>query len=182
MHLPSRGFVGLVASALTAGCGAAATEGGAGSASDPAGLVGNPAPDFQVATLTGGKSPVVLKDLRGRVVLVDFWGTFCKPCKESFPRLQALSGKYAASGLTIIGISEDDAEDKDKIPAFAANYGAKFAIAWDGDKTVAQQYKPDSMPSSFVIDRSGVVRFEHVGFRPGDEVVIEREIKELLSR
>jgi hypothetical protein len=47
---------------------------------------------------------------------------------------------------------------------------------------VAQQYKPDSMPSSFVIDRSGVVRFEHVGFRPGDEVVIEREIKELLSR
>jgi cytochrome c biogenesis protein CcmG, thiol:disulfide interchange protein DsbE len=173
-------LVGTVVGLLAAGCGAAVTEGG-GTAGDSAGLVGNPAPDFHVDTIGGGKPTVALKDLRGRVVLVDFWGTFCKPCKESFPRLQALHGKYAATGLTIIGISEDDAEDKDKIPSFAASYGAKFAIAWDGDRAVAQQYKPDSMPSSFVIDRKGVVRYEHVGFRAGDEVVIEKEIQELLA-
>jgi cytochrome c biogenesis protein CcmG/thiol:disulfide interchange protein DsbE len=182
MRVFQSSFVGLVACALGAGCGAAATEGGGGSAGDPAALLGNPAPDFQVVTVTGGKSTVALKELRGRVVLVDFWGTFCKPCKESFPKLQALSGKYAATGLTVIGISEDDADDKDKIPAFAANYGAKFAIAWDGDRALSQQYKPESMPSSFVIDRRGVVRFEHVGFRAGDELVIEREIKELLAQ
>jgi peroxiredoxin len=175
------GVVGIVVGALAAGCGAAATEGG-GAAGDSAGLVGNPAPEFHVDTITGGKPTVALKDLRGRVVLVDFWGTFCKPCKESFPKLQALHGKYSATGLTIIGISEDDAEDKDKIASFAAAYGAKFAIAWDGDKAVAQQYKPDSMPSSFVIDRKGVVRYEHVGFRSGDEIVIEKEIQELLAR
>jgi peroxiredoxin len=173
--------LGVFAGLSVSGCGAAVTE-GAGSAGASSALLGNPAPDFRVETVTGTKATIALKSLRGRVVLVDFWGTFCKPCKESFPKLQALSGKYAASGLTVVGISEDDADDKDKIPAFAANYGAKFAIAWDGDRTVAQQYKPDSMPSSFVIDRSGVVRFEHVGFRAGDELTIEREITELLSR
>jgi peroxiredoxin len=178
------GFAGVVVVVLVAGCGAAATEGGGGRApgGDPSGLVGNPAPDFQVSPVIGGNAPVALKGLRGRVVLVDFWGTFCKPCKESFPKLQALSGKYASSGLTIVGISEDDAEDKDKIPQFAATYGAKFALAWDGDRAVAQQYKPDSMPSSFVIDRKGVVRYVHVGFRTGDEVAIEHEIQELLAR
>ena len=171
-----------IASTVLAGCGAAATESGGPSGNDPSGLVGNPAPDFKVATISGGKPTVTLKDLRGRVVLVDFWGTFCKPCKESFPKLQALHGKYGATGLTVIGISEDDPEDKDKIPGFVANYGAKFAIAWDGDKALAQQYKPESMPSSFVIDRQGVVRFEHRGFRSGDELVIEKEIQQLLAR
>jgi cytochrome c biogenesis protein CcmG, thiol:disulfide interchange protein DsbE len=162
-------------------CGAA-DGGGADSADSAGGLVGNPAPDFSVKALVGGKGTVSLKSLRGKVVLVDFWGTFCEPCKKSFPKLQDLNTKYASSGLQIVGISEDEVDDKDKIPGFADTYGAKFTLGWDEDKSVAKSYKPQTMPSSFLIDRKGVVRYAHVGFHDGEEVEVEKEIKELLAR
>jgi peroxiredoxin len=150
-------------------------------AADKSGLVGNPAPDFEVQPVAGAKGTISLKSLRGQVVLVDFWGTFCEPCKKSFPKLEALSKKYAGS-LRIVGISEDEEDDKDKIPAFAQTYGAKFAVAWDADKSIARQYKPETMPSSFIIDKDGVIRYAHVGFHDGEEVQVDQEIRQLLSR
>src|SRR6202041_2460361 len=95
------------------------------------GLVGNPAPDFSVQAVAGGKSTVSLKSLRGKVVLVDFWGTFCEPCKQSFPKLQDLHTKYGSSGLRIVGISEDDADSKGEIPAFCKLSGSQVH-AWMG--------------------------------------------------
>ena len=166
------------------GMGCASTDAsgkGSESGSDNA-LVGNPAPDFSVKAVAGGSGNVSLKSLRGKVVIVDFWGTFCEPCKKSFPKLQDLNTKYAASGLKIVGISEDDADDKDKIPAFATTYNAKFTLGWDEDKAIAKSYKPPTMPSSFIIDKKGVVRFAHVGFHDGEEVEVEKEIKELLEQ
>jgi peroxiredoxin len=150
-------------------------------AADSSGLLGNPAPDFRVDALQGSRGAVSLRALRGNVVVLDFWGTYCGPCKVSFPKLQGLHAKYSASGLHVVGISEDEPDDRDKISTFAATYGAKFAIAWDRDKTIARIYKPETMPSTFVIDRKGVVRYAHVGFRDGDEVQIEREVQELLA-
>ncbi len=165
-----------------AGC-AAADDGGKGADSaGSGGLVGNPAPDFSVKAIVGGKGTVSLKSLRGKVVLVDFWGTFCEPCKKSFPKLQDLNTKFAASGLKIIGISEDESDDKDKIPGFAGTYGAKFTLGWDEDKSIAKNYKPETMPSSFIIDKKGVVRYAHVGYHDGEEVEVEKEIKELLGQ
>jgi cytochrome c biogenesis protein CcmG/thiol:disulfide interchange protein DsbE len=152
------------------------------SSSDPAGLVGNPAPDFSVAAVSGTRGKVSLKQLRGKVVLVDFWGTFCAPCKSSFPKLQALHARYAGAGLQIVGISEDDPVDKDKIPTFVNNYGAKFAIGWDEDQSISQRYRPETMPSSFLIDKKGIVRFTHVGYRDGDELEVEKEIQGLLAQ
>jgi cytochrome c biogenesis protein CcmG, thiol:disulfide interchange protein DsbE len=166
--------------ASAAACGGA-PEKGPTSPGETGGLVGNPAPNFKVKTVTGSKASVSLKDLHGQVVLLDFWGTFCEPCKKSFPKLEALQHKYAGSGLRVIGISEDEDEDKDKIPGFADTYGAKFALAWDADKSIARQYKPETMPSSFIIDKEGVVRFAHVGFHDGEEIEIDREIKGLLG-
>jgi cytochrome c biogenesis protein CcmG, thiol:disulfide interchange protein DsbE len=164
-------------------CGSAGADGkGSSSGGDTGGLVGNPAPDFSVKSVSGGSGTVSLKSLRGKVVLVDFWGTFCEPCKKSFPKLQDLNTKYSTSGLRIVGISEDEADDKDKIPGFASNYGAKFPLGWDEDKVIAKSYKPDTMPSSFIIDKKGVVRYAHVGFHDGEEVEIEKEIKELLGQ
>jgi cytochrome c biogenesis protein CcmG/thiol:disulfide interchange protein DsbE len=154
---------------------------GSESAADTAGLVGNPAPNFQVKTVTEPKEKIALKDLRGQVVLVDFWGTFCEPCKKSFPKLQELNQRYGASGLRVIGISEDEDEDKDKIPGFAQTYGAKFALAWDRDKAIAREYKPETMPSSFIIDKDGIVRFAHVGFHDGEESQFENEVRGLLG-
>jgi len=173
----------LLASLPLFACGASA-DGGKGSESggDNSGLVGNPAPDFSVKAVTGGSGTVSLKSLRGKVVLVDFWGTFCEPCKKSFPKLQDLNTKYSTSGLRIVGISEDESDDKDKIPGFASSYGAKFTLGWDEDKSIAKSYKPDTMPSSFIIDKKGVVRYAHVGFHDGEEVEIEKEIKELLGQ
>jgi peroxiredoxin len=153
-------------------------------AADPpptGGLVGNPAPDFHVDAIAGRKGKVSLADLRGNVVLIDFWGTFCGPCKKSFPKLEELEETYGGRGLRIVGISEDEDEDKDKIPAFAATYGAKFPLAWDAEKNVAKLYKPETMPSSFLVDKKGVVRFAHVGYHDGEEQAIAREIAGLLA-
>ena len=165
------------------GCGAVADGGKGGDSADSAGgLVGNPAPDFSVKALAGSKGTVSLKSLRGKVILVDFWGTFCDPCKKSFPKLQDLNTKFASSGLQIVGISEDEADDKDKIPGFAETYGAKFTLGWDEDKSIAKSYKPQTMPSSFIIDKKGVIRYAHVGYHDGEEVEVEKEIKELLGQ
>jgi peroxiredoxin len=144
-------------------------------------LLGNPAPEFRVRPMVGGKAPVSLKGLRGKVVLIDFWGTFCEPCKKSFPKLQDLHTRYAASGLQIVGISEDEAEDKDKIPGFADSFGAHFPLAWDEDKAIAKAYKPETMPSSFVVDKKGIVRYAHAGYHDGEEAELEKEIAGLLK-
>src|SRR5258708_22600855 len=167
--------------ALSGCAGGAGESAKSESAADTGGLVGNPAPDFKLKAVAGARGSVSLNGLRGKVVVVDFWGTFCEPCKKSFPKLQDLSAKYAGSGLQIVGISEDEADDKDKIPGFADTYGAKFTIAWDEDKSAARKYKPETMPSSFIIDKKGVVRFAHVGYHDGDETEIEKEIKGLLG-
>ncbi|HEY3816330.1 MAG TPA: TlpA disulfide reductase family protein [Polyangiaceae bacterium] len=181
---PTLVVLGLVLAASVVACGGGAEE-SAGGDSTPAaqgGLVGKPAPDFAVAAAANGKGKVALSKLRGKVVLVDFWGTFCEPCKKSFPKLQDLNTKYAASGLRIVGISEDEEDEKESIPGFATTYGAKFAVGWDADKSIAKSYKPETMPTSFLIDKNGVVRYAHVGYHDGEEVQVEKEIKELLAR
>jgi cytochrome c biogenesis protein CcmG/thiol:disulfide interchange protein DsbE len=181
--MPSR-FALAPALFLTAGVFAAScaeTDKGADSAAAASGLIGNPAPDFRVKAEAGSRETISLKELRGGVVLLDFWGTFCEPCKKSFPKLEELNRKYAASGLRVIGISEDEDEDRAKIPGFAETYGARFLLAWDGDKSIARRYKPETMPTSFLIDRDGVVRFAHVGFHDGEELEVERELRGLLG-
>jgi cytochrome c biogenesis protein CcmG/thiol:disulfide interchange protein DsbE len=170
--------VPLVACGGSTESGKSAESGG----SDNGGLVGNPAPDFSVKAVANGSGTLSLKSMRGKVVLVDFWGTFCEPCKKSFPKLQDLNTKYSSSGLRIVGVSEDESDDKDKIPGFGDTYGAKFPLAWDGDKSIAKHYKPETMPSSFIIDKKGVVRYAHVGYHDGEEVEVEKEIKELLGQ
>jgi peroxiredoxin len=176
--------VAAITCAAAIGCGAASDDspGAASGGEGGKGLVGKPAPAFTVATVVNGKGKVSLDSLHGKVVLLDFWGTFCEPCKKSFPKLQDLYTKYGDSGLRILGVSEDEADDKDQIPEFASTYGAKFTLGWDGDKNVARSYKPETMPSSFLIDKNGVVRFAHVGYHDGEEVEIEKEIKELLGQ
>jgi peroxiredoxin len=170
-----------VGTPLALGCGGASAE-SPGSTQETSGLVGQKAPNFSVATVAGAKGNVSIASLRGKVVLIDFWATFCEPCKKSFPKLQELQSKYDANGLKIVGISEDEAEDKDRIPDFAHAYGAKFTLAWDGDKAIAQSYKPETMPSSFLIDKTGVVRFAHVGYHDGDAALLDKEIQGLLQR
>ncbi|RYZ58660.1 MAG: TlpA family protein disulfide reductase, partial [Proteobacteria bacterium] len=112
----------------------------------------------------------------GKVVLVDFWATWCKPCAKSFPKYQELYVKYKDK-LEIVAVSED--EEKDGIDAFGKTHGVKFPLAWDEGKSVAGKYDPKAMPTAFLIDKAGVIRFAHFGYEDGDEKQVERELKEL---
>jgi cytochrome c biogenesis protein CcmG/thiol:disulfide interchange protein DsbE len=164
---------------VMAGCAAEETgAGGAKSADDAAHpLLGNKGPDFSKKTVSG-EGPVSLHSLAGKVAIVDFWATWCEPCKKSFPKLEELNVKYKENGLEIVGISEDD--DKAGIPSFASELGAQFPLIWDENKSIASKWQPKSMPTTFVVDRKGTVRFVHLGYHDGEEAEIEREVKSLL--
>jgi len=140
-------------------------------------LIGNPAPTFALDS-ANGKGKVSMSAFSGKVVIVDFWATWCEPCKKSFPKLQAISARYSASGVVVVGFSEDD--DKGGISEFANSFGADFPLVWDADKGVAGKWQPGSMPSTFIVDRKGLVRFIHRGYHDGEEAELDREIRSLL--
>lgn len=140
-------------------------------------LLNNPAPTF-AGDNVNGSGKVSLDDYKGKVVLVDFWATWCQPCEKSFPKLEELRVKYNASGFEIVAVSEDD--ESGGIKKFAETHGAKFPLLWDKDKSIAGKYKPPNMPSSFLVDRKGVVRNVHLGYHDGAEKEIEQEVKSLL--
>lgn len=140
-------------------------------------MVGSIAPDFDLPARSGA-GRVSLSALRGKVVVVDFWATWCAPCRLSFPKYQALSERYG-DGVVVVGVSEDD--EPDGISAFAEETGATFPLVWDEDKSVAAAYRPSSMPTSYLIDRGGLIRHVHLGFRQGDEERIASRLEELLQ-
>jgi cytochrome c biogenesis protein CcmG/thiol:disulfide interchange protein DsbE len=136
---------------------------------------GPKAPPINLDSLTtSGKVTVPA----GKVVIVDFWATWCKPCEKSFPKLQELYVKYKANGLEIAAVSVDD--DKKGITEFAKTHGgAKFPIGWDDGKKVAGAYKPESMPTTIIVDKEGNIAHTHKGYHDGEMDEIEREIKAL---
>jgi cytochrome c biogenesis protein CcmG/thiol:disulfide interchange protein DsbE len=172
------GSIALVLAFSIAGCAASSDEAASSPSSQESHpLVGNGAPAFSRPPVGGGAA-ISTDTLRGKVAIVDFWATWCEPCKKSFPKLEELNVKYRSSGLQIIGVSEDD--DADGIPMFAKGLGTKFPLVWDQEKSIASKWQPKSMPTTFVVDRSGIVRFVHFGFHDGEEALIEQEIKSLL--
>jgi peroxiredoxin len=160
---------------LSIACG----EGGPGprSAETANPLVGAKAPPFDLPAQAGG-GRASLNSVDGKVVVVDFWATWCEPCKVSFPKYQALLAKYDGD-FEVVGISEDD--EPDGIPEFAKETGVKFVLAWDRDKRVAERYKPDAMPTGYIVDKEGVIRHVHAGYHEGEETAIEGQVKALLS-
>ena len=139
--------------------------------------IGQRAPAFDVPAANG--KPLRLADMKGRVVYVDFWASWCAPCKQSFPWMNEMQAKYASRGLQVVGLNVDKKkEDADK---FLAGTPAKFAIGYDSTGKVADVYKPQGMPTSFLIGADGVVRAVHIGFRDGDRAALEREIEAALS-
>lgn len=170
----------VIGGTLLAGC----QKGGAGASSALAThpLVGSPAPDFELEAQPGGEGKsgggkVSLADARGKVALVDFWATWCVPCRASFPKYQELSRRYEGK-VVVIGISEDD--EPGDIGGFVRETGVSFPIAWDASKAAASAYEPETMPTLFIVDANGLVRFVHFGFRDGDEADIEAKVKTLL--
>jgi thiol-disulfide isomerase/thioredoxin len=139
-------------------------------------MVGVHAPAFSRPGLVSGGT-LSPESAKGKVVIVDFWATYCKPCEKEFPKLQALADKYGASVL-VYGLSED--ESKDGILPFVKRTGVRFSIGWDEGNTISQRYKLDKMPTSYIIDKKGIIRFVHGGYTEGEEEEISREIDQLL--
>ncbi len=136
-----------------------------------------PAPDFTLKSAEGKN--LRLKEQRGQVVLVNFWASWCGPCRQEMPHLNRLYDKYKASGFTMLGVNIDD--DARTGTATAAKWGVKFPVLLDADKTVSKLYDLGSMPATVLIDRDGKVRYLHRGYREGTEEAYEKQIRELVK-
>lgn len=115
----------------------------------------------------------------GKVVYVDFWASWCIPCLKSFPWMQAMHEKYSKRGLVIIAINLD--HDRAKADAFLNKFNPTFTQMFDPDGKLAEEYRVQSMPYSFLVDRSGTPRFEHAGFFKAKVSSYENEIVDLLN-
>jgi len=120
-----------------------------------------------------------LDNLKGKVVVVDFWASWCAPCKEELPVLEKLYGQYKGKGLEIVGVNIDT--DADNMKDFLKRQKLSFTVVPDAKRVVADRYKPSKMPSSFILDKKGIVRFAHAGFKASDEAVFKAEIEKLLA-
>jgi cytochrome c biogenesis protein CcmG, thiol:disulfide interchange protein DsbE len=178
-HCRLRG-VHAVLALMFAGCGEAAPAASPSSGAPMEACnvkVGQKAPSFTAPSGTGaGAEKVSLPE--GKVTIVDFWATWCGPCAKSFPKYQELYVKYKASGLEVVGVSVDD--QRKGVPEWVKERGTRFPIAWDEGHRLAKCWKPNPMPTMFIIDRKGVVRHVHREWHDGDEREVEEQVKALL--
>lgn len=135
------------------------------------------APEIGLHDLQG--KPVRVSDLRGRVVLVDFWASWCAPCREELPVLETLYRKFRDKGLVVIAVGLD--KEAANLAKFLRATPLSFPVVHDADGAVANRYAPPKMPSSFLIDRKGLVRHLHAGFKASDKTLLERQIAALLA-
>lgn len=133
-----------------------------------------PAPDFSVTDLSGRS--LRLSDYRGQVVLLDFWATWCDPCKEEIPHFIQMQNKYASQGLQVVGISMDDAEPP--VRRFQQQFQMNYPVAIGNPKLADQYGGILGLPVTLVIDRNGRITTRHVGAT--DPAVIEAEVVKLL--
>ncbi|HZI84715.1 MAG TPA: TlpA disulfide reductase family protein [Casimicrobiaceae bacterium] len=140
---------------------------------------GEAAPPCTAPRLDGGRT-ISVADYRGKVVYLDFWASWCAPCRESFPFMNGLQRDLAGKGLEIIAISVDKNEEDAR--RFLAGHPAQFALGLDTAAACPAAYQLPGMPTSFLIDRAGVIRAVHAGFRSGDAAEIRRQVLEALER
>lgn len=137
---------------------------------------GDALPSLSTYSLAGS----VPADLEGQVVLVDFWASWCGPCRQSFPAMDALASAYEQRGLKVLAISVDEKERA--YEHFLQREQPSFATAWDAAHTLVADAGIQSMPTSFLIDRNGVIRYVHHGFRAGEtDAALRAQIDELLA-
>lgn len=134
------------------------------------------APNFVLPTFGGKK--VQLTDHKGEVVMINFWASWCGPCRQEMPLIEDLQKKYSKLGFTVLGVNVD-ANPKDAAKMLK-EIPVSFPIGFDTKNKVSELYKVDSMPSTVMVDRKGNMRFLHRGYKPGYEADYEKQIRALI--
>jgi len=135
------------------------------------------APDVTLQTADG--QPMRLADFKGKVVLVDFWASWCVPCKTSFPALDSLYREYHARGVDVLAVNLD--ERRRDADAFLAERPHALTVLFDPKGASAQAFGVEGMPSSFLIDRDGVIRFTHMGYSGNIDASYRQQLTQLIS-
>ncbi|VAW77243.1 Thioredoxin family protein [hydrothermal vent metagenome] len=135
-----------------------------------------PAPDFALKTVSGENTR--LSEHRGEVVMINFWASWCAPCRQEMPLLEELYTQYEPLGFTILGVNVE----KDSKPALAMleDIPVSFPILLDTDSVVSKMYKVVAMPTTVLIDRDGNMRYLHHGYLPGYEEKYQQQVRELI--
>jgi peroxiredoxin len=136
-----------------------------GMKSEGVSMIGMEAPDFTLSDPSG--KPVHLRDLRGKVIVVDFWATWCGPCRALMPQIQKMHEQLASKGLIILGL--DVGEDVGKVATFAKKQSYTFRLLLDAEPEVTSRYFVQAYPTTFVIDRAGRIAYRDMGSgKPAD--------------
>ena len=137
----------------------------------------SPAPDFALQNLSG--ATIHLSDFRGKTVLLDFWATWCEPCKQSIPRYMAMQDKLRAKGFVVVGV--DEVETHDVVDAHARKHGMSYPLLLDTDAGLFRRYGGRSLPSAFLIDTQGNIRGRWDGFDAATGLDVEAATERLLG-
>jgi thiol-disulfide isomerase/thioredoxin len=142
---------------------------------------GTPAPAFATTSVAG--KPLSLRGLRGKVVLLDYWATWCGPCRMATPTLQALHRQFGAKGLAVVGLSVDDPSTVPQVRPFLKRMGVTYTVAASprANARAAQAYRVDGIPSQYLIDKKGVVRWSQGGYSPAERQELAVLIRKLLA-
>jgi cytochrome c biogenesis protein CcmG, thiol:disulfide interchange protein DsbE len=132
--------------------------------------------DFSAETLDN--TEIQFSDVyKEGVTLVSFWALWCKPCRAEMRHLEAIYEKYSDLGFTIIGINQDSPRSVAKVKAYVSSHNLSFPIVTDASQEIFQQFNGQSIPLTILYNKKGEVIYKHVGYLPGDEIELEKEIK-----
>ncbi len=140
------------------------------------GLEGQAAPDFSLKSSSGEN--LRLSEYRGDVVMINFWATWCGPCRQEMPLLDELYARYERVGFSLLGVNIDD--DSRRAMRMIDELGVNFPVLFDARKEVSELYEVEAMPVTVLVDREGNVRYVHHGYQPGYEDTYLDQIRSLL--
>jgi peroxiredoxin len=134
------------------------------------------APDFTLKSISNNN--IKLSEQAGNVVLLNFWASWCAPCRKEMPLLNDLHNKYKALGFSVIGVNVE--QETDLAKSFISSYPVDFPVLLDDSNKASKLYDVSAMPTTVIIDRNGVVRHLHKGYQAGDEKAYQKMVKQLL--
>lgn len=175
------GFMCVLGAVLASGCGGGPGAPGAQAPAQSGSATGTIAPDF-TASDVDGKTFRLSDHLGKSVVLLDFWSTFCEPCKAEFPHLRALYDEDKSKGLLVVGVAMDGPETIADVHAFVKRFELDFPVVTDDDSRIASLYDPKkSMPLSILIARNGHIVVVREGYNPGEEKLVAADVEKELA-